>query len=98
MTAEYARTDVNCDQLAGSSVSFPGVVAWNLVQGNALLTCHYSKDAVAVGSNQTWPCTDIFIWFGDIQPEEEVRRKGEVIIAKTDLESFSQEADGLLRT
>ena len=97
MTAEYARTALSRDRLAGTSVSFPGVVAWNIVKGEPLLTCHYSTDAVAVSSNQGWPCTDVFLWFGFIQPEQEVCRTGHVFIAKSDLESFSGEAERLLQ-
>jgi len=98
MIDEYTRTDVKNDQLVGTSVSFPGVVAWNIVKGEPLLTCHYSPNAVAVGSNQDWPCTDIFLWFGLIQPEQEVCRTGHVFIAKGDIKWFSGEAERLLQT
>ena len=96
MVDEYTRTDVKNDQLVNTSVSFPGVVAWNFLNPDPLLTCHYSPHAVAVGSNQGWPCTDIFLWFGTIPPGQEVCRTGHVVIAKGDMEWFSEQADRLL--
>ena len=97
MIDEYNRTHMKDDQPVGMGVSFPGVVAWNLVAGEPLLTCHYSTDAVAVWSNQEWPCTDIYLWFGRIEPGQEVSRAGHVYIAKSDIASFSEEAERLLQ-
>jgi len=94
MVEEYAATDLNdLFQASHTELSFPGVVCWNHTAKGPLLVCHYSKDAVAVGSNQNWPCTDTHLWFGDIAPGEQKSKTGHVLIAKADLKTFAEQAD-----
>lgn len=69
-------------------LSFPGVVNWNVTHHFPLLTCHYSNEALAAGANQLWPCSDLFIWFGDVMPEMEVSKKGHIVIAQSDFKLF----------
>ncbi len=78
-------------------LSFPGVVCWNqTLEDKPLLVCHVSEDALSVGANQLWPCTDLQLWFGDIEPGEEVSRSGHVLVMESDLAAFAREADGIL--
>ena len=55
-----------------------------------------STDAVAFGSNQAWPCTDLQLWFGDMAPGETKSATGHVVVARCDLETFAEQADRLL--
>ena len=59
----YKRSSQFCDGLLlGQPVSFPGVVAWDVLDDDRkLLTCHYSRQTVWVGTNQNWPCADLFL-------------------------------------
>ena len=82
---------------APSSVSFPGVVCWNITDKGHLLTAHFSQDALAVLANQNAPCTDLLLWFGDLQPGQRVTRSGHVLIARASLEEFQQQETGLLQ-
>ena len=63
-----------------------------------LLTCHAATHAIAVGANQNWPCTDMHLWYGSIQPGKTVTRTGHVVIAKADLEAFVRHEGTLIRT
>jgi hypothetical protein len=95
---EYQRTIVSKPETeAEEPLSFPGVVGWNLTAANGpLLVCHCSKDAVSVGANQMSPCTDLQLWFGDMEPGEEVSRTGHILIAQSDLAAFAERADEIL--
>ena len=93
---EYSQTEKKWKELLAASVSVPGIVAWNFVDEGPLLTFHYAKDAVAVGSNQQWPCTDLFLWFGDIQPGKSETRTGHILIAQTDLANFADAVDEVI--
>ena len=79
------------------SVSFPGVVCWNVTDKGHLLTAHFSQDALAVLANQNAPCTDLLLWFGDLQPGQRVTRNGHVLIARASLEEFQRQESGLMR-
>lgn len=78
-------------------LTFPGVVCWNIVNNGHLLTAHLSQDSLAVLANQLEPCTDLFLWFGDIEPGERTIRNGHVIIARSSLEIFQEQEKPLLR-
>ena len=82
---------------APASVSFPGVVCWNVTDKGHLLTAHFSRDALAVLANQNAPCTDLLLWFGDLQPGQQVTRNGQVLIARASLEDFQRQESGLMR-
>ena len=77
-------------------LSFPGVVSWNKTLKGPLLVAHVSKDAMSFGSNQSWPCTDLQLWFGDMAPGETKSAAGHVIVAACDLSAFAEQADALL--
>jgi len=81
---------------ADTQLSFPGVVCWNRTLKGPLLVGHCSKDAMALGSNQSWPCTDLQLWFGNLAPGEEKSRTGHVFVARCDLKTFAQHADTIL--
>ena len=84
--------------MTSPSVSFPGVVCWNITNKGLLLTAHLSKDSLAVLANQNAPCTDLLLWFGDLEPGQKVTRGAHILIAETDLKSFrEQEADLMQR-
>ena len=91
---EYFR--VRPGSKAPSSVSFPGVVCWNVTDKGHLLTAHFSRDALAVLANQNAPCTDLLLWFGDLQPGQRVTRGGHVLIARASLEEFQRQESGLM--
>lgn len=80
-----------------SSVSFPGVVCWNITDKGHLLTAHFSHDALAVLANQNAPCTDLLLWFGDLQTGQRVTRGGHVLIARASLEEFRRQEGTLMR-
>ena len=79
-----------------TELSYPGVVSWNQTLQGPLLVAHLSTDAVAFGSNQAWPCTDLQLWFGDVAPGETKSATGHVMVARCDLEAFAEQADRLL--
>ena len=79
-----------------TELSYPGVVSWNQTLQGPLLVAHLSTDAVAFGSNQAWPCTDLQLWFGDVAPGETKSATGHVVVARCDLEAFAEQADRLL--
>ena len=82
---------------APSSVSFPGVLCWNITDKGHLLTAHFSQDALAVLANQNAPCTDLLLWFGDLQPGERVTRGGHVLIVRASLDEFRRQEGSLMR-
>ncbi len=82
---------------APASVSFPGVVCWNITDKGHLLTAHLSRDALAVLANQNAPCTDLLLWFGDLQPGQRVTRSGHVLVARASLEEFKRQESGMMR-
>ncbi|MBI3943236.1 MAG: hypothetical protein HY326_09510 [Chloroflexi bacterium] len=86
---EFRRSLGKRSKSTSLSLTIPAVAAWNMVDEGPLLTCHYSQHAVAVGSNQQWPCTDLFLWYGDIAPGEEQIRWGHVWIGSATLAEFS---------
>ena len=90
---EYAR--VRPGSMTGPSVSFPGVVCWNITNKGHFLTAHLSNDGLAVLANQNAPCTDLLVWFGDLEPGQQVTRGGHIFIAETDLTSFQQQESAL---
>ena len=92
---EYSR--VRPRAMLDPLVSFPGVVCWNITDKGHLLTAHLSNDALAVLANQNAPCTDLLLWFGDLEPGQEVTRTGHILIAETDLKSFQQQADAIIQ-
>ena len=95
MTAEY-RTSPNATFHAPETeLSYPGVVSWNRTLEGPLLVAHLSLDAVAFGSNQAWPCTDLQLWFGDIAPGETKSTTAHVMVARCDLATFAAQADKL---
>jgi len=77
------------------SLSAPAIVAWNFVGEEPLLTCHYSRDAVGLGANQDWPCTDLYMWFGDLEPGQQKVCWGHVVIMPTRLSDFARQFDSL---
>ncbi len=79
-----------------TELSYPGVVSWNQTLQGPLLVAHLSTDAVAFGSNQAWPCTDLQLWFGDMAPGETKSATGHVVVARCDLEAFAVQADRLI--
>ncbi|MSP12161.1 MAG: hypothetical protein EXR62_04295 [Chloroflexi bacterium] len=96
MESEYARTlGKRCTPLE-FAIDIPAVVAWNIVDEGPLLTCHYSRQAVGVGANQMTPCTDVFLWYGDIAPGEEKTRWGHVWIGPSTLVDFDATLQDLL--
>lgn len=82
---------------APSSVSFPGVVCWNITDKGHLLTAHFSQDALAVLANQNAPCTDLLLWFGDLQPGQRETRNGHVLIVRASLEEFRRHEGSLMQ-
>jgi len=98
MVDEYRTAPQNRPEFhaADTELSFPGVVCWNLTAKGPLLVCHCSHDAMAVGSNQLWPCTDLQLWFGDLAPGQKKTRTGHVFIARSDLQTFARHADSIL--
>ena len=98
MVEEYSRCAKARPEFhaADSELSFPGVVCWNYTAKGPLLVCHCSKDAMAVGSNQLWPCTDLQLWFGDLAPGQQKSKTGHVLIADGDLGMFAKHADSIL--
>ena len=94
-SGEFFR--VQLGSKAPSSVSFPGVVCWNITDKGHLLTAHFSRDALAVLANQNAPCTDLLLWFGDLQPGQRVTRGGHILIARASLEDFQQQETGVLQ-
>ncbi len=78
-------------------VSFPGVVCWHITNKGHLLTAHLSIDSLAVRANQNAPCTDQFLWFGDVKPGQQVTRRGHVLVAKASLESFEKQERALMQ-
>ena len=95
---EEAYSRVRPGSMTSPSVSFPGVVCWNIINKGHLLTAHLSNDSLAVLANQNAPCTDLLLWFGDLEPGQKVTRGGHILIAETDLKSFrEQEADLMQR-
>lgn len=97
MVEAYKRSSQFRDGLLlGQPVSFPGVVAWDVLDDERkLLTCHYSRQAVCVGTNQNWPCTDLFLWYGRIEPGEEKTCYGHLLFAEWDVAEFSRHAEDL---
>ena len=91
MEAEYYRSGVGGSQEERDPISFPGVVAWNFVDRMPLLICHFSEDAVAVGANQNNPCTDLFLWYGNLPPGKEISKRGHLVVANSDLATFKNE-------
>ena len=100
MVAEHERIKADRGSFRGDSpeLSFPGVVCWNYTSTGPVLMCHCSKDAVGVGSNQLWPCTDLFLWFGEIAPGEQTSKTGHILLARCDLKTFADHADSILDT
>lgn len=92
---EYSR--VRPGSKTSSSVSFPGVVCWNITDKGHLLTAHFSQDALAVLANQNAPCTDLLLWFGDLRPGQRVTRGGHVLIVRASLEEFRRREGPLMR-
>lgn len=82
---------------APSSVTFPGVVCWNLTDQGHLLTAHLSQHALAVLANQNAPCTDLLVWFGDLQPGQSVSRRGHILVARASLEDFERQESIIMR-
>ena len=91
---EYSR--VRPGSMTSPPVSFPGVVCWNITNKGPLLTAHLSNDSLAVLANQNAPCTDLLLWFGDLEPGQQVTRGGHILIAETDLKSFQQQESALM--
>jgi hypothetical protein len=92
---EYLR--VRPGSKTPSSVSFPGVVCWNITDKGHLLTAHLSRDALAVLANQNAPCTDLLLWFGDLQPGQRVTRSGHVLVARASLEKFERQESSVMQ-
>ena len=57
---------------------------------------HLSTDAVAFGSNQAWPRTDLQLWFGDVAPGEMKSASAHVVVAGCDIVTFAEHADRLI--
>ncbi len=94
MVDAYKRSSQFRDGLLGQPVSFPGVVAWDVLDDERkLLTCHCSRQTVCVGTNQNWPCTDLFLWYGRIEPGEEKTCYGHLLFAEWDVAEFSRHAE-----
>jgi len=97
MVNEYGRCAETRSEFRAAHIelSFPGVVCWNHTTKGPLLVCHYSEDAMAVGSNQLWPCTDLQLWFGDLAPGEQRSKTGHVLVAECNLKTFGEQADSI---
>jgi len=54
-------------------------------------------DDILVLANQNAPCTDLFLWFGDLEPGQHLTRTGHILIAQTDLKSFQQQDTALMQ-
>ena len=93
MTDEYRTSPNQGFHAPETELSYPGVVSWNRTLQGPLLVAHLSLDAVAVGSNQAWPCTDLQLWFGDMSPGETKSATGHVMVARCDLATFAAQAD-----
>ena len=76
-------------------LTVPAVVTWNFVDQGPLLTCHYSRHALAVGANQESPCTDLYMWYGALAPGEEKVCWGHLFIAPVMLTEFADEMNAL---
>ncbi len=92
---EYSR--VRPGSMTAPPVSFPGVVCWNITNKGHLLTAHLSNDSLAVLANQNAPCTDLLLWFGNLEPGQQATRGGHILIAETDLKSFRQQEAALMQ-
>ena len=57
---------------------------------------HLSTDAVAFGSNQAWPRTDLQLWFGDVAPGEMKSASAHVVVARCDLAALAEQADRVI--
>ncbi len=90
---EYSR--VRPGSMMAPAVSFPVVVCWNITNKGHLLTAHLSNDSLAVLANQNAPCTDLLLWFGNLEPGQQVTRGGHILIAETHLESFQEQESAL---
>jgi len=94
---EEAYSRIHPGSMAAPGVSFPGVVFWNITDKGHLLTAHLSNDSLAVLANQNAPCTDLLLWFGDLEPGQHLTRTGHILIAETDLKSFQQQETALMQ-
>jgi hypothetical protein len=95
MADEYRTSPNQGFHAPETELSYPGVVSWNRTLQGPLLVAHLSTDAVAVGSNQAWPCTDLQLWFGDMSPGETKSATAHVMVARCDLATFAAQADQL---
>jgi len=96
MVAAYRSSPDKRFGRADTELSFPGVVCWNRTAEGPLLVCHCSPNAMAVGSNQNWPCTDLQLWFGTVAAGEQKSKTGHVLVARCDLKTFAGRADEIL--
>ncbi|MBN2456300.1 MAG: hypothetical protein JXB29_07190 [Sedimentisphaerales bacterium] len=97
MAEEYRTSVDHRFHAPDTELSFPGVACWNRTADGPLLVCHCSEDAVAIGSNQNWPCTDLNLWYSDIEPGQQKQKTGHILVAKADLKTFAKNADRLLK-